>query len=250
MSWLENRRKKRNESTREAEERQRDEKYLSQVGSYNKTLQELAYCENAVQEAKQVRDRESEDRFRNELGGLQEKRESLKDDLGLDTPAELELLYNSREIKVKGRTRDWIVANYHLTGRTDWPAHERGIPINQSDEYCNVTFANSDKPNEPYPITPVRLAILKKDGIFEARRAGGGKEARSPGTGPAKETVYIDLAELGADNYRDYWNKPPINEISPYRLMDTKESLAVIEKIMDNPAYKNKIRITAKRIEG
>ena len=253
MSWLENRRKKR-------KERQRDEEYVSQVGSYNKTLQELAHCENAIQDARNVRDRESEDRFRNELGILKGKRESLKDELGLEKPAELELLYTSREITVKGRARDWIVAKYHLNASDtlDKDAKITGIKIKEGP----VQVYGPGKMKLPYIISPsapggmncagnIPITILRGDGGYErnihlvSHHTPEAEKYLKTGYKPVKiqqntETLYFNprLAE-----YTD-------QTCDRFCRLEIGDALKRVGEFMDNSAYKNKIRITAKRIEG
>ena len=248
MSRRENRRKKR-------EEKQRDTEYVSLVDSYNDALTGVKECEKHVQEARQVKDRESEDNFRNELGILKETCKSLKDELGLDTPAELEFLYNSREIKVKGRARDWIVAKYHLnaSGTLDKDAKITGIKIKEGRPWRYAPVERRPYrppgPTEPKGMN-IRITILREDGVCEryvptvSHPPEAEKYLKTKYTSAKSrqnaETQYFNpsLAEYTDETYIRFWR------------LETGDALKRVGEFMEDPAYKNKIRITAKRIEG
>ena len=254
MGWWKNRRKngEERETASLTPESQRDAEYLSLVDSYHSTRKELKQTAKHLQDARHLHDRESQDEFRQELSGLRSEYATIKTKLSLDGSAEFVIKYNDLGIRaIEGTARDWIVANYHLRGTVDKNAASVGIPLKHALNYTHdagkqAEFVNSEagEPLPPRAVTTLHLAILKKDGVFEAYPTGF---AHVPVTSERQE--YVDLADLKADGYMHASHRDEC-ELRPYKKSARNDSIALMGKLTANPAYKNKIRITARRIEG
>lgn len=226
-----------------------DAKYVQLIDSYRSTRVELEKTAKSLWNARHLHDREEVDRFRQDVRKLRNEYETLKDQMGLNGPAELTVRYDDSGIKkIDGTTRDWTVANYHLTrkivkNREVLIEGEQPQILDKSEtQWAQLT--SEDGGGKYRKAGSMQSAIfLTPDGVFthrsplyEYETPNAAKYWESRGECPVKtgegRTLYVDQSEMKKER------------------ASGKTSIRLVEELIESPAYKNKIRITAKRIEG
>ena len=233
MSWRKNRRKKREEPETASltPEEQRDVEYLSLIDSYHSTRKELKLAAKCLRNVRPLHDQESEDCFRQKVRGLRDEYTSIKDKLGLNGPAEFVIKYNDSGITgIEGTARDWTVANYHLTKELDKDAKERGISITSESKKENPTWVSG------------YLKELKRNAVYCVIKTETWTyltpDRLSFGFNPHYE--FKDESYRSGSGYITGWTIE----------LNKKDAIKFVGRLMENPTYKNKIQITARRSEG
>ena len=249
MSRRENRRKKREEKAQETE-------YASLADSYNATRDQLDVTARRLHDAQLLHDRESQDLFRQKIRELWTEYTKTRDKLGLNEPAELVIQHNGRwTTNIEGTVRDWLVANYNLTGRVDKNAREKGILLENGfllppgrwqyggpwrggviQEYRNVGI--------------VKPTLLKKDGAFTLPSQSIYEYKHEADKDYYEMNGMVPFKPKTKSSQNTYFTSKRIHDETAYRPMPKKEAVELIRNVANTPAYKNKIRITAKLVYG
>ena len=272
MSWRENRRKKREEPETASPtlKPQHDAEYLSLIDSYHSTRKELRLTACSLLDARHLHDSERKKKFKHQLQKVKKDYAQIKDALGLDGPAELIVEYNDSGIShVTGTTRDWTVANYHLTTKVHKGAKDSGLPLDLEgrirdvqhynkrkyefyNEKTRITFVDPATPPKSHDsfVVKIPVILLRDAGVFIAWPP----IYRHEQTNSSPTKAYLDLRDFGKERYTSLSHEDDGRGISEgsgvYQQLDRPQAIKLVGKFMDNPAYKNKIRITAKRIDG
>ena len=109
-----------------------DDEYVSLVKEYVGLDEKIALAGKRKSVAEKLDDRENYDKYRARVKKFSERKDVLEKEIGLGAPAELVIKYDDNSISLEGRSRDFILANFYITGKLDPNATNYESPISQA----------------------------------------------------------------------------------------------------------------------
>ena len=213
-----------------------DRKYMETVRNYFESRQKTKTLAESVRYAKKQGDVGRESEFREQLYKTREERGGLLNALQLNSPAELVVHYDDEKIRIEGTARDWIIANYHLTGELD------GRAATREDYSVELDRSGLKKFDETKDELKIESGyVLEKDDDVSVVKTG--MTTCIYGTLDSRYVVNMGTVVLESEGIQ--W------DIKSEKLGKTqlgkKESIRALEKyILKDPQMRQKIRLIPK----